>query len=95
MQTRREMVLSAITGLSSVELRGLNRVTAAVKRVVNMTKKGKMWVLISLLSLSLALSLSLSLSLPFSLSLSLPLSVLLCQAVMRSDGMGGVSRWEW
>jgi len=44
MAQRREVVLCAITGLSAGELRGLHRVTAAVKRVQNMTKKGKMYV---------------------------------------------------
>jgi len=42
MLARREAVLCAITGLSSGELRGLNRVTAAIKRPVNMSKKGKL-----------------------------------------------------
>ena len=41
---RRETVLSAITGLSPGELKGLNKVTVAVKRVVSMSKKGKLWV---------------------------------------------------
>ncbi|CAD6567178.1 MAG: 28S ribosomal protein S5, mitochondrial [Tremellales sp. Tagirdzhanova-0007] len=39
---RREIVLSAITGLSTGELRSLNKVTVAVKRVVTMSKKGKL-----------------------------------------------------
>ena len=41
---RREIVLSAITGLSTGELRSLNKVTVAVKRVVTMSKKGKLCV---------------------------------------------------
>ena len=42
MMARRELVLSSITGLSTSELRGLHRITASVKRVVNMSKKGKL-----------------------------------------------------
>jgi len=39
---RREEVSQAITGLSRDELRGLRRYTVVMKRVVKMTKKGKM-----------------------------------------------------
>lgn len=35
-------VLEAMTGLSGGEIKGLNRYTVVLKRVVNMTKKGKM-----------------------------------------------------
>jgi hypothetical protein len=38
----KEAVLSAATGMSVDEIRGLNRYTVVLKRVVNMTKKGKM-----------------------------------------------------
>lgn len=41
---RREEVSQAITGLSRDELRGLRRYTVVMKRVVKMTKKGKMFV---------------------------------------------------
>ena len=40
----KEAVLSTLTGMSTDEIRGLNRYTVILKRVVNMTKKGKMWV---------------------------------------------------
>jgi hypothetical protein len=38
----KEAVLSTLTGMSTDEIRGLNRYTVIIKRVVNMTKKGKM-----------------------------------------------------
>lgn len=38
----KEIVLASVTGLSKEEIRGLNRYAVVVKRVVNMTKKGKM-----------------------------------------------------
>lgn len=38
----KEAVLSTLTGMSTDEIRGLNRYTVVLKRVVNMTKKGKM-----------------------------------------------------
>lgn len=41
---RREDVSLAITGMSKDEMRGLRRYTVVLKRVVKMTKKGKMWV---------------------------------------------------
>jgi hypothetical protein len=39
---RREDVSLAITGMSRDEMRGLRRYTVVLKRVVKMTKKGKM-----------------------------------------------------
>jgi hypothetical protein len=41
-QAVKEKVLKGVTGLETDELRGLNRYTVVLKRVVNMTKKGKM-----------------------------------------------------
>lgn len=41
-QQVKEKVLRGVTGLDVDELRGLNRYTVVLKRVVNMTKKGKM-----------------------------------------------------
>jgi small subunit ribosomal protein S5 len=40
----KEVVLAAVTGLPKDEIRLLNRYAVVVKRVVNMTKKGKMYV---------------------------------------------------
>lgn len=41
-QQVKEKVLKGLTGLDTDELRGLTRYTVVLKRVVNMTKKGKM-----------------------------------------------------
>ncbi|KAJ9120881.1 hypothetical protein QFC22_002816 [Naganishia vaughanmartiniae] len=38
----KEKVLKGLTGLDTDEIRGLTRYTVVLKRVVNMTKKGKM-----------------------------------------------------
>lgn len=41
-QAVKEKVLKGLTGLDTEEIRGLTRYTVVLKRVVNMTKKGKM-----------------------------------------------------
>jgi hypothetical protein len=40
-RARRETVLSAVTGMKSGDMRGLRRIAVGIKRVVNMTTKGR------------------------------------------------------